>query len=154
MLVCQFQHIPVFSTQPVHYTQRALSKPVISPARLWFERLGITLITLFALGTPLLFGLGFYLSVNEEGIAINAGNPLAETRLWMTREKRGITGLALQTTSPAQPQAPSANAQCATTRVFILRWVDGLSTDQSAAYCKCYALTNGNFSESPATCKP
>jgi hypothetical protein len=144
----------VFSTQPVHYTQRALSKPVISPAHLWFERLGITLITLFALGTPLLFGLGFYLSVNEEGIAINASNPLAETRLWMTREKRGITGLALQTTSPAQPQAPSANAQCATTRVFILRWVDGLSTDQSARYCKCYALANGNFSESPATCKP
>lgn len=138
MLVCQFQHIPVSNTQPVHYTQRALSKPVTSPARLWFERLGIALITIFALGMPLLFGLGFFLAVNEEGISINPGQPLAETRLWMTREKRGITGVALQTSAAAQPANPSPTLQCATTRVFILRWVDGIKTDQSATYCACY----------------
>lgn len=141
----------------MHYTQRALSQSVSaqqSPARLWLERFGIALITLFALGLPLLLGLMFYLSVNEDGISINQGNPLAETRLWMTREKRGITGIALQTTSAAQPQNPSPNTKCATTHVFILRWVDGLKTDQSANYCACYSQAESGQWQTQSCVRP
>jgi hypothetical protein len=147
----------VRNTQPVHYTQRALSQSVSaqhSPARARLEKFGVALITIFALGLPLLFGLAFYLAVNEDGISINQGNPLTETRLWMTREKRGITGIALQTSGPAQPQAPSPNTQCAITHVFILRWVDGLKTDQSANYCACYSqVESGKWQAQSGTCR-
>ncbi len=122
-----------------------------SPTRMWLERFGIALVATISILIPLVIGLLYYLAVTD-GLVINAGNPLRETRLWMVRERKGATGLGLTMTSP---QASSvASATCAHTSVTFLRWDGSLRIEPEAGYCRCYETTAGQLIDTDqATCQ-
>jgi hypothetical protein len=122
----------------------------MSKTRLWLERIGVASIAVVALTAPFVFGLVYYLGVTD-GIDINSGDPLRESRLWMVQEKRGPVGIALLLTMPIGEIQPGA--QCARTQMTVLYWNRGLSLDNSARYCKCYERSAaGGLAESKVTC--
>ena len=108
------------------------------------ERLGITLVAVFALVVPLLIGLVFFLAVNSDGIEVNGGDPFHDARLWLVQERRGATGLGLSITSPS-----SANdaLQCAYTAVHFLKWDRSLRLESDASYCRCFERAGAAWSE-------
>lgn len=126
------------------------SKPP-SPTRLWLERAGIALVAMISILIPLLIGLLYYLAVTD-GLVINAGNPLRETRLWMVRERKGATGLGLTMTSPQTSRV--AGATCAHTSVTFLKWDGSLRLESEAGYCRCYETRDGQLADTEqATCQ-
>ena len=127
-----------------------------SAARKWAARIGIGALTAVALGVPVLFGLVFYLALSD-GITINGGDPIHEARLWMIRERRGLTGLAWSVATPnraavADP-GDAANIQCARTRVRYLKWDAGLRFEPDSDYCQCFEVQAGEWSIAGAQCQ-
>jgi hypothetical protein len=123
----------------------------MSKTRLWLERIGVGLITVLALSAPFVCGFVYYLGVTD-GIEINVGDPLRESRIWMIRERRGPTGIGWQYTAPIA--GPLPGVQCARSQLIILNWSGGLSLDTSSNYCKCYEPNaRGEMKESSATCQ-
>ena len=88
-------------------------------ARLWLDRLGLVLITVLALGLPLVLAFVFYLGVRQEGIFINEGDPLRQGRIWMQHERTGPVGLGLQT---SVEEAGADGQACARATITFLRW--------------------------------
>lgn len=121
----------------------------MSRTRLWLERLGVALFTVVALGAPFVFGFVYYLGVSD-GIDINAGDPLRESRIWMQKEKRGPTGIGWLRTAPAN--SPQPGVQCAQSQLTMLNWSGGLSLDTSSRYCKCYEPNGTTLKESAIAC--
>ena len=126
----EVEHIPATTSPP-------------TPLRLWLERIGIGLVAVFSLATPLLFGLLFYLAVTD-GLVINANDPLHEIRLWMVQERRGATGLGL---TIATPREGPAGAQCANTSDTFLKWDGRLRVERGNDYCRCYENRGGQLVE-------
>lgn len=122
--------------------------------KLWLERIGIGIVTVIALTAPFVFGLAYYLAVVEEGLSINESDPLRASRIWMVRERRGVSGLALQTTSPAAAADPAQANQCVRTNVVFLRWDGGLRVDEQVSYCKCYRQAGNQWVEAGTMCAP
>jgi hypothetical protein len=118
-------------------------------AKLWLDRVGIVLFTVVALGAPFVFGFVYYLGVTD-GIELNVGDPLRESRIWMQKEKRGPTSIGWQRAEPAGQPLPGV--QCARSQLTVLSWRGGLSLDNSVTYCKCYESTTSGFRESTVTC--
>jgi hypothetical protein len=122
-----------------------------SPTRLWLERFCIALVATISILVPLVIGLLYYLAVTD-GLVINAGNPLRETRLWMVRERKGATGLGLTISSPQTSNA--ASATCAHTSVTFLKWDGALRIESDAGYCRCYETKDGQLMDTDqATCQ-
>ena len=90
-----------------------------SKTRLWLDRLSLALITVLALGLPLVLAFIFYLGVRQEGIFINEGDPLRQGHIWMQHERTGPVGLGLQTS--AEEAGPNGQA-CARATITFLRW--------------------------------
>jgi hypothetical protein len=123
----------------------------MSKTRLWLERIGIAIIAVLSLSAPFVFGLVYYLGVTD-GIEINTGDPLRESRLWMIRERRGPTGIGWQYTAPIN--GPLPGVQCARTQLTVFNWSGSLSLDTSANYCKCYEPSaRGGLKESATACQ-
>ncbi len=122
----------------------------MSRTREWLARIATALIAIVALGAPFVFGFVYYLGVTD-GIEINAGDPLRESRIWMQKERRGPTGIGWLYTAPGN--APQAGLQCARTQLTILNWRGGLSLDTSVNYCKCFESTTSGLKESAVPCK-
>lgn len=122
--------------------------------KLWLERIGVGIVTVIALAAPFVFGLAYYLAVVEEGLAINDGDPLREARIWLVRERRGASGLAVQTTASAAGADPAQAAQCARTNVIFLSWTSGLRVDEQVSYCKCYRRAGNQWNETALACAP
>lgn len=123
----------------------------MSKTRLWLERIGVALIAVLSLSAPFVFGFVYYLGVTD-GIEINSGDPLRESRVWMIQERRGPTGIGWQHTAPIGSPAPGV--QCARTQLTVLNWRGGLSLDTSAKYCRCFeAGANGAPKESTVACE-
>lgn len=91
-------------------------------------------VAAIALLLPLTLGAGYFLALSPEGVMFNAGDPLAEGRLWMTRERRP-TGIALQTSERAASSAPGA--ACARTILIQLNWERRLSLTRDVGTCQC-----------------
>lgn len=92
---------------------------------------GVGCIAVLALGLPLLLGLLGWLAVSD-GIGWNEGDPLREGRLWMVKESRSFTGLALQLHTGG---ALADGSQCARSRYLALKWSPMLALDQSTGEC-------------------
>jgi hypothetical protein len=93
----------------------------------------------------------YYLGVTD-GVEINAGDPLRESRIWMIKERRGPTGIGWQYTAPIGGSQPGL--QCARTQLTVLNWRGGLSLDTSVNYCRCFEQgSNGRLSETSAACQ-
>jgi hypothetical protein len=123
----------------------------MSKTRLWLERIGIGFIAVLSLSAPFVFGFVYYLGVTD-GIEINAGDPLRESRVWMIRERRGPTGIGWQYTAPVG--SPRPGVQCARTQLTVFSWSGGLSLDASANSCRCFdAVAGGALSESNTPCQ-
>lgn len=119
--------------------------------RLWLERIGVALIAVVSLSAPFVFGFVYYLGVTD-GIEVNSGDPLRESRVWMIQERRGPTGIGWQHTTPIA--SPRVGVQCAHTQLTVLNWRGGLSLDTSARYCRCFeAAGNDALRESTVTCE-
>lgn len=118
--------------------------------RLWLERLGIALITVIALGSPLLMGFVGYLAISD-GIDWGSGDPLREGRVFMLREPRGMTGLGLVRKSSATDA--SGALSCARTHYTELRWTPALALDGNANSCTCYALQEGRLRDTSTPCQ-
>jgi hypothetical protein len=121
----------------------------MSTSRIWFARLGTALIAVLALGTPLLLGLFGYLALND-GIDWNTGDPLREGRLFMVREKRRMTGIAIVTKSAETAKTPAQS--CARTQYNALLWSPALGLDRNSAACSCYAMQDGRLREVSRVC--
>lgn len=91
-------------------------------------------VAAIALLLPLALGAGYYLALNPEGVFFNAGDPLAQGRLWMTRDRRP-TGIALQTSEPAAATAPGAT--CTRTLLIQLNWERKLTITRETGACQC-----------------
>lgn len=115
---------------------------------------GVAVITVIALGLPLLFGLAFYLFLSEE-IVINGGDPLREARVWTIREGRSVTGLAWSLAAPERPAGdnPDSATTCARVHVRYLKWDGGLRFEPDSEYCRCYQRRNGRWIGAPAECR-
>lgn len=157
MRVCQFRHVPMLCQLKMgDYTSPPLATEVVelgimSKTRLWLERIGIGIVVFLSLSAPFVFGLVYYLGVTD-GIEINIGDPLRESRIWMIRERRGPTGIGWQYTAPVSDARPGL--QCARSQLTVLNWRGGLSLDTNAVYCKCFEQNNtGALRESPFTCQ-
>ncbi len=118
--------------------------------RVWLERLGIALITVIALGAPFVFGFVFYLGLQPEGITLNEGDLFRETHVWMQRERRGPTGIGIQTT---RAEAGPGDAQCARTSLIFLHWRPNLGIDTSGGSCMCYVMQQGQLAVAPQVCQ-
>ena len=90
-----------------------------SKTKLWLERLGVALITVFALGAPFVVGFVGYLGLKPEGIFINEGDPQRETHIWIERERKGLVGIYVQ--RPLQKFGVDGKA-CSYTNLSGLRW--------------------------------
>lgn len=184
MLVCQFRHIPgaslatqrqslaiilcghIMSDDPFSPATNAPERPPEatpgatvttrpeSRLRQWVARAGIIVITILALGLPLLFGLAFYLFLSEE-IVINAGDPIREARIWTIREGRSLTGLAWSLSSPERPATgeTTESIQCARMRVRYLKWDDSLRFEPDSEYCRCYERRGNGWTNAPVACR-
>lgn len=123
----------------------------MSKTRLWLERMGVAIIAILSLTAPFAFGFVYYLGVTD-GIDINAGDPLRESRIWMIRERRGPTGIGWLLTAPVD--SPQPGLQCARSQLTVFNWRGSLSLDTSARYCRCYeADKRGQLTESALTCQ-
>ena len=121
----------------------------MSRTRLWLERIGIGVIAVLSLTAPFAFGFVYYLGVTD-GIEINQGDPLHESRIWMQKDRRGPSGIGWLRTAPTA--ASQLGLQCAYSQLIVLNWKGGLSLDTSASYCKCYKISDGTLSESQVQC--
>ena len=122
----------------------------VGKRRLGLERLGIALITVVALGAPFVFGFLFYLGIKPEGITLNEGDLFREAHIWMQRERRGVTGIGIQTTrAEAGPNAE----QCARTSLLYFHWRPSLGIDTSGGSCTCYEVKQGQLVSSPLVCQ-
>lgn len=118
-----------------------------SKSRLWLERAGVALITVVALGTPLLLGFFGYLALGD-GLEINGGDPLRETRIWMIKDNRRLRGLAvLRQTAVAQD-----GLQCARAHYNALLWSPELSLESNSTNCLCYTFEGGQLRQSTTLC--
>lgn len=119
-----------------------------SKSRLWLERAGVALVTVVALGTPLLLGFFGYLALGD-GFEINSGDPLRETRIWMIKENRRLRGLAmLRQTTVAQD-----GLQCARANYSALLWSPALATESNSTSCLCYTMdAAGQLRQSTTPC--
>ncbi|GIV85233.1 MAG: hypothetical protein KatS3mg052_2240 [Candidatus Roseilinea sp.] len=123
----------------------------MSKMRLWLERIGVGIIAFLSLSAPFVFGLVYYLGVTD-GIDINAGDPLRESRIWMIYERNGPTGIGWLYTAPTD--SPRPGVQCARSQLTVLNWGGGPLLDTSARYCRCYEPAAGNrLKESPVACR-
>jgi hypothetical protein len=87
-----------------------------------------------------------------DGLVINAGDRLHESRLWMVHERKGVTGLGLTLTSPQS--SSDASAACAYTSVTFVRWDGPLRIESASGYCQCYQVNNGLLTDAGrATCQ-
>jgi hypothetical protein len=119
--------------------------------RVWLERISLGLLTVFAIGVPLVIGLMFYLALTD-GIVVNANDPLQETRIWMVRERTGATGIGL---TMASPTSGTNGLMCARTKVLFLKWDRRIRIESDASYCRCYSVVNGQLVENQsAACQP
>lgn len=118
--------------------------------RLWLERLGVALITVVALGAPFLFGFVFYLGLQPQGITFNDNDPFRQGHIWMQRERRGVTGIGIQTT---RPEAGPNNLQCARTSLTYLHWRPNIGIDTNGGSCTCYEMQQGRPVISSAVCE-
>lgn len=126
----------------------------MSKFRLWLERLGLVLITILALGSPLALGLFGYLALGD-GIEFGGGDPLRTGRLWMIRENRRMTGIGLVTQSSTSPDDPAdAGLQCARTNFTALLWSPNWTIDRNTQTCTCYAALDGRLRDSTTPCAP
>jgi len=119
--------------------------------RLTFERLGIALITVVALGGPLALGAFTYLALGD-GFDIAQDDPLRAARVWLIKENRRFTALAMSSTSTESPAAADPGVQCARTWFTALRWSPELSLERTAGLCSCYQEIDGALRQAPATC--
>lgn len=118
--------------------------------RLWLERLGIALITVVALGAPLLMGVVGYLVISD-GIDWGVGDPLREGRMFILREPRGLAGIGIVRKSPASDASGTLN--CARTHYTELRWSPSLGIDGNANTCTCYAMQDGRLRDTKTACR-
>jgi len=122
----------------------------MNSVRLWLERLGIGLIAFLSLTAPFVFGFVYYLGFSD-GIEINIGDPLRESRIWMIYNQNGPSGIGWLRTAPAE--SPRDGVQCARSQLIILNWSGGPLLDTETRYCRCYELTADNrLKESSVTC--
>lgn len=123
----------------------------MSKLRLWLERIGVGVIAFLSLSAPFVFGFVYYLGVTD-GIDINAGDPLRESRIWMIHERRGPAGIGWLYTAPTD--SPQPGVQCARSQLIVLSWSGGPLLDASAKYCRCYEPAAGNrLKESVVACR-
>ncbi len=92
---------------------------------------GVGCIAVLALGLPLLLGLLGWLAVSD-GIGWNEGDAQREGRLWMVKESRSFTGLALQMHTNS---TLADGTQCARSHYLALKWSPRLALDQSTSEC-------------------
>jgi hypothetical protein len=121
----------------------------MSKTRLWLERLGVALITVIAIGTPIALGLFSYLALTD-GIDWGAGDPLHQGRLWMLRERRDMVGLGLM--YQTDNSAPQPGLICSRTNYSALIWSPALTTERNSSTCQCYVSANGQLTQSPTPC--
>ena len=120
--------------------------------RSWLSWLGVGLVAFLSLSAPFVFGFVYYLGVTD-GIEINAGDPLRESRIWMMYDRNGPSGIGWLRTAPAD--SPRDGVQCAHSQLILLNWSGGLLLDAETRYCRCYELTpNNRLKESSVTCAP
>jgi hypothetical protein len=117
--------------------------------KLWLERAGLALITVLAIGIPLMLILYTVLSLGD-GIEIASGDPLREARLWMMRERRASVGIGLLT--HATESAPAPGLQCARTYYRAVLWRPSLSIEGNSDACVCYELIDGKLKEAKQKC--
>ncbi len=122
----------------------------MTTSRVWLARLGTAFVTVIALGTPLLLGLFGYLALSD-GLDWGAGDPLREGRLFMVREKRRMTGVALVSKSAEASADPEQT--CARTHYTALLWSPEWTLDRNSASCSCYAPRDGKLREIAPVCK-
>jgi hypothetical protein len=120
-------------------------------SRLWFSRLGVALVTIVALGAPLLMGLVGYLAISD-GIDWSASDPLRAGRMFMLRENRRMTGIGIVTKSATSDVTNSAT--CARTHYTALIWSPALMLDRNSATCTCYAPKDGQLRDTTTPCAP
>lgn len=129
------------------YTMRLMQ----SHRRIWLERFGVALITVIALGAPLLMGLVTYLAFTDNGISLSAGDPFNEKRVWMVKEPRNW-GIAYTYHDVANAQT-SASASCARLQFVFLKFSGGVKLERSAGECQCYERGAAGWTRSPAVCR-
>ncbi|MCS7088639.1 MAG: hypothetical protein NZL91_08090 [Thermoflexales bacterium] len=123
----------------------------MSRLRLWLERVGVGVIAFLSLSAPFVFGFVYYLGVTD-GLEINAGDPLRESRVWMIHERSGPAGIGWLYTRPVE--APQEGVQCALSQLILFEWRAGLSLRTDAEYCRCFTPdANGRLRESAVTCR-
>ena len=128
----------------------------MSPFRRFLDRLGLAVFTLLALGGPLAIGFFAYLALGD-GLELNSSNPLRAGRIWLLRENRRFTALAISSVAPAAPQIASDDAQpdniqCARTYFTALRWSPALSLESTAGTCTCYSYVGDALRDSRIPC--
>jgi hypothetical protein len=128
----------------------------MSSFRRFLDGLGLALITLFALGGPLAIGFFAFLALGD-GLELNSSNPLRAGRIWLLRENRRFTALAISSIAPAAPQPTSDDAmpdniQCARTYFTALRWSPALSLERTAGTCTCYSYVDDALRDSRIPC--
>ncbi|MCS6773813.1 MAG: hypothetical protein RMM31_10725 [Anaerolineae bacterium] len=112
--------------------------------------IGTGIIAFLSLSAPFAFGFVYYLGVSD-GLEINAGDPLRQSRVWMIREFEGPSGIGWMRTAPVA--APQSGVQCAQTELIVFNWRGGLSIERQVAPCKCYTPSaNGKLKESALSC--
>ena len=119
--------------------------------RLPLERLGLLLITIIALGAPLALGFFSYLALND-GIDLNASDSLHASRIWLVRENRRFTALAISTRSGAAATDDAPDLQCARTYFTALHWSPKISLERVAGACTCYTRVDDTLREATAPC--
>ncbi len=123
---------------------------MVYQVRLWLERLGIGLVAFLSLSAPFAFGFLYYLGVSD-GIEINAGDPLRESRIWMIYNENGPSGIGWLRTAPTD--SPRDGVQCARSQLIVINWGGGPLLDAAASYCRCYEPAAGNrLKESLVAC--
>lgn len=123
----------------------------MSPIRRFFDGLSLVLITALALGGPLAIGFFAWLALGD-GLDINPGDPLRAGRIWLIRENRRFTALAVSSVGSAAPQNAADGVQCARTYFTALRWSPSLSLDRNTGTCSCYAVVDGRLRQSTTLC--
>ena len=119
--------------------------------RLTLERIGLLLITVVALGAPLALGFFSYLALSD-GFDFNTSDPLRAGRIWLVKENRRFTALAISTTRGAAAADDAPDLQCARTHFFALRWSPELSVERTTGSCTCFTRIDGALHEAPAPC--
>lgn len=82
----------------------------MSRVRLWLERIGVGVVAFLSLTAPFVFGFVHYLGVTD-GLEINVGDPLRESRVWMIHERRGPVGIGWRTPAQWMPHKQACSAR-------------------------------------------